>query len=211
MHTPFLGILMILLSFGLVVVGTVVIVQARLRQRPAPWRPVALGVASWAALYLAMLLGSSLTSRERVLGLNEDKKFCGFYLDCHMQVAVTRVDTVRQFGTLKAGGVYYVVTLRVSSDAVAAHLKLLDPQFVLQDEQGRKYERVLTPLNDSLTQLIGPEESFTTTVVFDVPDTVQTPRLFVTEGIWADHLLEFLLIGDEDSVLHERTSFRIAA
>lgn len=210
MNTPFLGILMILATFGLVVLATVVLVQARLRQRPAPWRVIALSGAAWTAVYVAALLGSSLTSRERQLGLNEDKKFCGFYLDCHMQVAVTRVDTARELGALKANGRFYVVTLRVSSDAVAARLGLLDPQFVLRDATGREYHRVTPAANDSLSRLIGPEEEFTTTVAFDVPESVPTPRLYVTEGIWADRLLEFFLIGDEDSVLHKRTSFRIA-
>ena len=209
MNTPLLGILMMLFTVGLVVLATVVLVQARLKQRPAPWRRMALGAAGWATVYLAMLLGSSLTSRERQLGLNEDKQFCGFYIDCHMQVAVTDVDTVRQIDTLKSGGLYYVVKLRVSSSAVRAHLRLLDPQFVLRDAQGREYHSLPVDRHDSLTRLIGPEESFTTTVVFDVPAAVQAPRLYVTEGIWADRFLEFFLIGDEDSVLHERTSFRI--
>jgi len=209
-NTPFLGILMILLTFGLVVLATVVFVHARLKKQPAPWRPLAIGAAGWMAVYVAMLLGSSLTSRERLLGFNEDKRFCGFYIDCHMQVAVTDVDTVRQFATLKAGGLYYVVTLRVSSSAVAAHLRLLDPRFVLRDAHGREFQPLPVAHHDSLTRLIGPEESFTTTVVFDVPDSIAAPRLYVTEGIWADKVLEFFLIGDEDSVLHERTSFRIA-
>src|SRR3990172_1211092 len=101
MNTPFLGILMILLTFGLAVLATVLLLQARLRQRPMPWRSLALGGAAWAALYLTLLLSASLTSRGRMLGLNEDKKFCGFYIDCHMQVAVTRVDTARQLRTLQ--------------------------------------------------------------------------------------------------------------
>lgn len=209
MNTPTLGILMILATIGLVVLATVVLVQARLRQRPAPWRSIALGAASWAIVYGAMLLSSSLTSRERQLGINEDKQFCGFYIDCHMQVAVTSVDTVRQIDTLKSGGLYYVVQLRVSSSAVRAHLRLLDPQFVLRDAQGREYRPLPVERDDAVTRLIGPEESFTTTVVFDVPEAVQAPRLYVTEGIWADRFLEFFLIGDEDSAFHPRTSFRI--
>jgi hypothetical protein len=210
MRTPTLGILMILATFGLATLAAVVLVLARLRQRPLPWRPLALAGAAWAMVYAALLVGTSLTSRERELGLDENKKFCGFYLDCHMQVAVTRVDTARQVDSLTAAGVFYVVTLRVSSDAVAARLRLLNPRLVLTDAQGHRYEPVVAD-RDSLSRLIGPEESFTTRVVFDVPDGAPTPRLDVTMGIWADRLIERFLIGDEDSVLHRRTSFRIAA
>jgi len=210
MNTPFLGILMILLTFGLAVLATVLLLQARLRQRPMPWRSLALGGAAWAALYLTLLLSASLTSRGRMLGLNEDKKFCGFYIDCHMQVAVTRVDTARQLGTLQANGLLHVVTLRVSSDARAVPLRLLDPHFVLRDARGRRYLPVRAAERDSLSRLVGPGESFTTTVAFDVPPGTHTLRLDVTMGIWADRLIELFLIGDEDSFLHKGTGFWIA-
>jgi hypothetical protein len=210
MHTPTLGILMVLATLGLAAVAAVALVLARLQQRPAPWRPLALTGAAWAVLYTGLLAGASLTSRERVLGLGEDKKFCGFYLDCHMQVAVTRVDTARQVDARRAGGVFYIVTLRVSSDAVAARLRLLNPRLVLRDADGRRYEPVVAD-RDSLSRVIGPEETFTTRVVFDVPDGARQPLLDVTMGIWADRLIERFLIGDEDSLLHPRTVFHIGA
>jgi hypothetical protein len=31
----------------------------------------------------------------------------------------------------------------------------------------------------------------------------------VTEGIWADKIIELFLIGDEDSLLHKRTAFEL--
>jgi hypothetical protein len=211
MITPLLGILMILATLGLAVLATVALVQARLTQRPAPWRTVILGGAAWATLYVAMLLSASLTSREGLLGLNEDKKFCGFYIDCHMQVAVTRVDTARQAGSFQANGLLYIVTVRVSSDAVAARLRLLDPRFVLRDARGREYAPATVADRDSLSRLVGPQQSFNTTVVFAVPEDASALRLDVTMGIWADRLIEFFLIGDEDSFLHKRTGVRIAA
>lgn len=211
MNTPMLGILMILATFGLVVLAAVVLIQARLGTQPTPWRPIALGAAGWTVLYVAMLLSASLTSRERLLGLDEDKKFCGFYIDCHMQIAVTGVDTVRELGLRRANGVFYVVTLRVSSDAVRARLNLIAPRLVLRDGMGREYDRVPNPAEaQALSRDIGPEESFTSTVVFDVPDDAANLRLHVSMGFWVDRLIEALLIGDEDSVLHKRTSFRIA-
>lgn len=211
MQTPTLGILMLLATLGLAAVAGAVLVLARLRQRPLPWR-LLLGVGTaWTLAYAALLVGASLSSREQVLDLEETKKFCGFYLDCHMQVAVTRVDTARQVETRRAAGVFYVVTLRVSSDAVAARLRLLNPRFVLRDAAGRRWQPVAVPDPDSLSRPIGPAESFVTRVVFDVPPDIAAPQLHVTMGIWADRLIERFLIGDEDSILHRRTVFHIAA
>lgn len=207
-----LGILMILATVALVVVAAVVLVQARLAQRPVPWRPLGLGAAAWAALYGALLLGASLTSQELVLGTEQDKKFCGFYIDCHMRVAVTRVDTLRELGLRKANGVFYVVTLRVSSDAVRARLNLIQPRLVLRDDRGRRYDHVPHTADvAALTRPIGPEESFTTTVVFDVPERAAGLRLQVSAGFWIDRLIEAVLIGDEDSLLHKHTTFAITA
>ena len=214
MNTPLLGIFMIVGTFGLIALATVVLVYARLRNKPLPIKPMLLGGAAWAGLYVVALTASSLTSHERVLGLNEEKQFCGFYIDCHMQVAVTRVDTSSRLGAART----YVVTLRVSSTAVRVPLRLLDPHIVIRDAQGREYMRSqaaesLLAANgapfEPLTKEIGPSQSFHTTVAFELPPDVTAPRLLVTEGIWADKIIELFLIGDEDSLLHKRTAFEL--
>lgn len=216
MNTPFIGILMILGTFGLLALAVVAFVYSRLKGKPLPGKAMLLGGAAWVALYVGALAASSLSSQERLLGLNEDKQFCGFYLDCHMQVAVTRVDTTARRGAART----YVVTLRVSSTAVRARLRLLDPQVVIHDAQGREYTRSQAAESllatqgapvEPLTREIGPEEAFQTTVAFELPADVQSPRLSVTEGIWADKLIELFLIGDEDSLLHKRTAFELTA
>jgi hypothetical protein len=223
MHTPLLGILMFLGSLGLTALAAVIVVYTRLKHAPLPIKPMVAIGGAWAALYVVALTASSLTSRERVLRMNEDKAFCGFYLDCHLQVAVKNVDTARALGNgvapLRAGGMFYVVTLRVSSTAVRARMHLLDPQVVVRDAQGREHHRVPAAEAalaargapaESLTRDLGPEEEFLTTVVFDLPADAREPRLAVTEGIWADKLIELILIGDEDSFLHKRTAFELA-
>ena len=212
MTTPTLGILMVLGTVALVVLAAAILVHARITKRPLPWRPLLFTAGGWAVVYTTMLLASSLTSDERVLDVAQDKKFCGFYLDCHMQVAVTSVDTVREIGLRRANGVFYVVTLRVSSDAVRARLNLIAPRLVLRDAGGRSYDQVPDPQGAAaLAREIGPEESFSSTVVFDVPEDATNLRLHVSMGVWVDRLIEAVLIGDEDSILHKRTSFRIAA
>lgn len=212
MTTPTLGILMVLGTVALVMLASAILVHARITKRPLPWRPLLLATGGWALVYTTMLLASSLTSDERVLDVAQDKKFCGFYLDCHMQVAVTGVDTVREIGLRRANGVFYVVTLRVSSDAVRARLNLIAPRLVLRDAGGRSYDQVPDPHGAAaLAREIGPEESFNSTVLFDVPEDAVNLRLHVSMGVWVDRLIEAVLIGDEDSILHKRTSFRIAA
>jgi hypothetical protein len=42
--------------------------------------------------------------------------------------------------------------------------------------------------------------------VFDLPRSVRRPRLQFTEGYWIDRLIELFLIGDEDSLLHGKTT-----
>jgi len=60
-----------------------------------------------------------------------------------------------------------------------------------------------------LTQPVGPGGAYETMVVFDLPTDARDLRLYVTDGFWAERLVELFLIGDEDSILHSRTSFRL--
>jgi len=45
--------------------------------------------------------------------------------------------------------------------------------------------------------------------VFDLPGDAREPRLDVTDLPLPDRLVEFILIGDEDSFRHARTTFRL--
>jgi hypothetical protein len=186
-------------------------------------RDVAQGIAVTAllcgAFYGALLLASSLTSHERVLRRNEPKYFCGFYLDCHISVAVTNVSTTHALGNAPhqaiAQDTFYVVTIRVSSSAQAATLQPYDLTAVVVDRDGRQYARAeqgeQAPGTEApLEQPISPGgNSYTRQLVFDLPAGIQQPRLLVTEGHWVDRLLELFLIGDEDSLLHKKTLIRL--
>ncbi len=55
-------------------------------------------VAIWLVIYAVALIGVSLLSKEKILGLNEPKAFCGFYIDCHMHTAVTDVRKTKTIG-----------------------------------------------------------------------------------------------------------------
>jgi hypothetical protein len=211
------GALLLAMSlFGLGAAGIVAFLAAR-RGRPSAARSIAAIGAAWLAAYAALLVITSLASRERTLALGEMKRFCGFYLDCHLGVAVDRVDTLTQIGevsdALQAGGTFYVVTVRVSSDARRTPLELSQPHAVLVDAEGYSYERVpdaeqrLANAGAAihLDEWVGPGQSYTRRLVFDVPRGAREPRLHVTEGSPIERVVELAIIGDEDALLHART------
>jgi hypothetical protein len=192
---------------------------ARGRTRPAQRaraRYIALVTGTWVAAYAAVLIVTSLASREHVLPVGETKRFCGFYLDCHMGVAVERVDTASSIGPpgdeMRAGGTFYIITLRVSSDARRVPLRLDDPRVSIVDAEGFRYERSLdlerklpSPRLTDLEQPVSAGDSFSRVVVIDVPRGVRDPRLHVTMGGPLTRAVELVLIGDEDALLHAPT------
>jgi len=52
-------------------------------------------------------------------------------------------------------------------------------------------------------------EAYSSRVAFDVPRDAIDPRLLVTDFPGPDRFLEALIIGDDDSLLHPRTMFRL--
>jgi hypothetical protein len=214
------GILMILASVALAFGLGATAIGRLLRGRPARLGRLALVGAGWTVLYLGTLVTVSLASDERVLGWESGKRFCGFYLDCHSQIAVTGVEVLDTLGGVRADGRFHVVTLRIGSDAGIAHMRLTDPHLTVTDGARCRVHRSAAgeaalarargpqrPLTDS----VGPGGAYLTTVVFDVPADLPEPRLAATEGWWADRLVEFFLIGDEDSFLHARTTIRLTS
>ena len=204
------GVLILVLTLlALFAAGVGSIVVARRGKTPVA-RAIALVGAAWLGAYATSLLVASLTSHERTLALGETKRFCGFYLDCHMGVAVERVDTMSAIGGTRAGGTYYVVTLRVSSNARRVPLRLEQPDIVIVDAEGFRHERSLDAEHalgqlDGLDRLVEAGASFTRAVVVDVPHDVREPRLAVTVGGVLDRTVELALIGDEDAWLHAPT------
>lgn len=198
--------------------GTLTAADAWIASRRGLARRVVLGMGAWLGAYAAALLIVSLSSRERTLGLNEAKAFCGFYLDCHLHASVVNVQRTKALGhpsdQRAAQGVYCVVTVRISSDARRATLKPHYLTATVVDGPGNVYERSSEgekALDRAIPfeQSVGPGGSYTKDIVFDLPSNVQNPRLLVTEGPWVERLVELFLIGDEDSLFHKKMWFQL--
>ena len=211
-----MGVLLMLMTIGGLVVAAILFGVAWLHESAWLKKFVVGGVAIWFAFYLAMLIGTSLLSTERTIavGDTDGKAFCGFYLDCHLHTAVLSVTRAKTIGNKNASGEFYVVTVKIFSDARAATLGLLTVDAHVVDAGGKIYSRDidaedLLPPQPDFEEKIGPDESFEKLIVFDMPADAADPRLDIREGYGIDHVIEAVLIGDEDSMFHARNYFAL--
>jgi hypothetical protein len=210
--------------FLLAVTGLVLIVSLLLRK----WKIskyAALGACAVAGVYFVLLFGASVVSEEKILTSDGKKYFCE--IDCHIAYSVERVSEAKVLGTppqqATASGKFYTVKIKTWFDenTISSHRGngVLQPnprRVVIVDEQGREYPPSADGLSilqhseanwTPLTQSLRPGESYTTDFVFDLPDGVRNPRLFITD---ADVVTNFL-IGHENSPLHKRIYFGLDA
>jgi hypothetical protein len=159
-----------------------------------------------ALIYVMLLLGFALASHETTLLRGQEKYFCE--IDCHL--AYTVLDTKRISET---SAVHYVVTLRtrfdettISSQRPKNYPLLPSPRTVLlTDDRGSRYATESTS-GTPLTARLIPGEYYTTVLQFTLPSSAKGLRLLIsTTPGWPDHLL----IGDENSWLHQKTYFQL--
>ena len=210
-----MGVLLMAMTIGGVIIAAISFLIA-IATRTEWLRTFVLGgVAVWLLFYITMLVGFSLKSEERELGLNEPKAFCGFYLDCHMHTAVTNVRTAKRIGNKTAAGEFYIVTVKVFSNAKRATLGLDAVDAHVVDADGQTYARDTRAETQSahtdFERVISPVESFEKDIVFDLPRDVDEPRLDIRQGHPIERVIETVLVGDEDSILHKRAYFRLDA
>src|SRR5437868_4006899 len=107
---------------------------------------LALAVVKWTAVGLAVYFGvlvlASVTSADTVLGLNQEQRFCA--ADCDLAFSVTGVRTAQTLGDgsnqQKAQGLYYIVTVKMRSDAARVTMQFNDPLNIkVVDTNGTKY------------------------------------------------------------------------
>ena len=212
-----MGVLLMLMTIGGLLVAAILLIISFWTKKKWLTKFVVGGVAVWFVFYVAMLFGFSLLSEEKVLALNEPKEYCGFYLDCHLHTTVTDVRTAKQIGNQTAQGIFYIVKVKVSSDAKNPNIafRLLEPKAEAEDEGGRIYTRIASAENQlptaqvKLNQDIKGKETIEKEIVFDLTEPSDKLKLLITEGYGVDKYIEAVLIDDDDSILHKQKYFRL--
>lgn len=174
-------------------------------------------------IYGGVLLLFSFRSSEQALARGQEKHFCE--IDCHLAYSIVDVTDTKTLGTspnqATATGTFRSVTIKTRFDENTISPNrgngLLYPNsrvLSLVDEQGRKYfpsseaARVLEQqkaTGTAMTSPLRPGESYTTTVVFDLPNDARNTSLLITEGEWLTHFV----IGHENSPLHKQTKLQL--
>jgi hypothetical protein len=217
------GVLAFLGTAFVLGLAILVFLHALKTRRRVRARRVCLATLIGLGLYLALLVGFSFMSREKVLAFGEEKYFCE--IDCHLSYSVTNIRKTKTLGdepgTVTARGIFYVVTIRTRFDETTTSPTrgdgLLWPNsrvVTVSDEQGNSYDvstegqRALAACEGSGTPLhtaLRPGESYTTELVFDLPSDVSKPVLLMLEGWFVTHFI----IGHENSFWHGKTKFRL--
>jgi hypothetical protein len=219
-HAP-LVFLMYLGAISLVVCSALVALVAAFLKRQ---RWVALGAAGvavvTATVYGLVLAAVSLTSYQVVLPPGDWKYFCE--VDCHIAYSVAGVESAVALGPelqqTTAHGKFVVVRLKtwfdessISPNRGDAPLVSGERQVVLLDRAGRSF----APSSEgtaALSRIAGapgpvsrplrPGESFTSTLVFDVPQDARGLVLYITAA--HPDVFTQLIIDHEESFLHKK-------
>lgn len=214
-----LSVLAFLGSVALLVALGIALVMLLVRRNAHAARRVGIAMGAVAAGYLLLLVGTSLASGPRAVEPGNAKYFCE--LDCHLAYTVVGARRVAALGAARANGAFEVVTLRVWFDPRTTSARRGDsplypnPRAVrLVDAAGHAYAPSAAGLSAleaaegrqaPLTQALRPGESYTTSLVFEVPAGARAGELLLTESDPVTHLL----IGHENSLLHRRIPFRL--
>jgi hypothetical protein len=176
-----------------------------------------------AGAYLGAILLFSFASNETVLTLGQEKHFCE--IDCHLAYSIQKVSRFKTLGDppnqTTAAGLYTTITIRTRFDENTINPRrgngLLYPNsrtLSVIDEDGREFwpspagQTALDRNNKAGTPIsapLRPGESYTTTIVFDLPPDIRDPTLLINEGEWITHFV----IGHENSPFHKKTRFQI--
>ncbi len=196
----------------IVLASVVLVIRALVLRRYGAARRIAVKLGILVAAYMGTLVAVSLSTPQRVLGMREDlcaDDWCLAADSC----ALSR--TVGTGGTSStARGIYYVVTLRVSSRAGRVAQRAPGTWVYLCDSRGRKYlpsregQRAFDAANGESRQigdLLEPLASFCTVRVFDLPSDAQDVGLVLVHGEGPGRFI----IGDSGSFLHKRTVIRL--
>ncbi|HLZ46846.1 MAG TPA: hypothetical protein VKQ05_14315 [Gemmatimonadales bacterium] len=206
MITDGLSPLAVLVFMGAVLTTVVLIITyvvARLAKRDGVARIAVRTLLAGLGVYAVILLTASLTSRNRVLALGDEKHICE--IDCHLAYSVLGAKSE----SLPDGSVREVVTVKVRFDETTiapwrpkdAPLSPNSRYVALIDGQNRRF----TGSTEALKRRLIPGASYTTDIAFDVPADARDLRLVLRN----DDPETRLIIGHENSLLHGKTTFAL--
>lgn len=219
--TPRLAPVVVLLFLGSVLlmgISFVVLFYGTVR-RSSFFAKLGVGTALTVGIgYFLLLSGVSFASSEKVLPPGGWKYFCE--IDCHLAYSVEGVRSAAALGPemqqTAAHGKFEIVRVKTWFDenTISPHrgngpLTPNRRRVLLVDERGRSFltspegQLAFNRINGAstpLTQPLRPGESYTTDLVFDVPNDVNNLRLLITED---DPETRFV-IGHENSLYHKK-------
>ena len=214
---------------GLIFVATVALVFSIVQRKSALAGAAVVAIMAIGVIYLGLLLVFSFRSGDKLLARGEEKYFCE--MDCHLAYSITEVRETKTLedplnpgdalNRVTASGTFWLVTIRTRFDEKTVSLTRgnapLSPNprivYVL-DEHGNRYlpssegQRLLVRSQDPgqpMSTPIRPAETYTTTVVFDLPVDVKNPTLLIQD----DHPLTRLIVGHENSPFHKKIRFQL--
>ncbi|MEO6068334.1 MAG: hypothetical protein ABJB33_04005 [Gemmatimonadota bacterium] len=141
------------------------------------------------ATYFLLLIIVTLLSGRETLAPGTPQRFCGFYIDCHLSVAVIKVER---------GPSEWTVTLHVGNDARRVALAPVGLRIELVRPDSTAL--LLTPGQATVESQIPAGEVREFTVSFAALPDGTTPTLRVTEGVGIDRIIEGALLGDDDAL-----------
>jgi hypothetical protein len=200
------------LFFILVFLGTAaglvwVLITALLGFRMRALRRL-LALGSYLAAYLAVVVMVSLLTPRKELQLGQDECFddwCVAVDKVHFSPAVGQGS-----GQRSTQGLFYIVTLRVSSRALGRAQAAPDAGVHLLDDRGRIYRTspegqqaydLSSGKSLPLSTRLQPGASFQSARVFELPRDAGHIGLVVEHGGFPG----WFVIGDDNSLLHKRT------
>ena len=189
----------------LIFVAAVVLIQSLIVRQLRRAKVVMLAIGAILTLYGSAVVAFSFASHYNLLARGQEKHFCE--LDCHLAYSVINVVPAET-----ADGHHAVtVTIRTRFDettiAKTRGNGLLYPNpraLTLYEDSGNRY----TPQAETGTSLstpLRPGESYTTDVVFHLPERAKPAKLLINETDWITHVV----IGHENSPLHQKTEFQL--
>jgi hypothetical protein len=157
-------------------------------------------VAIIAAIGVSLLaLLALLNRRDQTVGLNQEIQYDDFAFSV---LGVRKEDTLANGELRVSGGVYYVVTIKITNHAKRVDYKFKKNSAVLVDAAGREFhlsrsgqEALESAQGRQCTEPIPAGDWCTADVVFELPESARITQFRVSVGGLAGDILDVVFFG----------------